>query len=427
MPFGVSASDDTKPANDFLLADVPDPTDFLPAAEAPGLRSIDGAFRCTICGELFDGPVTLPCGHCFCSGCIRPAMSHKQECPICRKVANEGHLRPNPIVEEIINGWKDARPYILSLVKQEARRKVADQPEVHASPAKKRKRSQERSSSELGSVPGLPHTPIKPRSFKKMSHSPSKPNPVKYPSDGGAGPSRIPTSDGDEEDLPSTLGLNPKSDDLVKCPLCEKRVRYKNLNGHMDRSCKDPAPVSSSSQWSKIMAPKGNARGKQKKKSSETDEDFPLPKASYATLKDKQLKEMLQEHDLPITGDRPQWEQRHQRWVMMYNANLDRSLANRKTKNELRRDVKKWEEEMSRKKKPVVEDLVKYQQTHKPEFDRLLKLAKSTRDKSALEPNAAPSSSDDNHKPVSTDASLVGPPSSMTGVDDVIDLNSDKE
>jgi hypothetical protein len=49
-----------------------------------------------------------------------------------------------------------------------------------------------------------------------------------------------------------------------------------------------------------------------RKKSSEMDE-FPLPKASYATLKDKQLKEMLQEHDLPTTGDRPQWEQRHQR------------------------------------------------------------------------------------------------------------------
>lgn len=45
----------------------------------------------------------------------------------------------------------------------------------------------------------------------------------------------------------------------------------------------------------------------------------------------------------------------------MYNANLDRSLANRKIKVELRRDLKKWEEDMSRKKKPVVEDLVKYQ------------------------------------------------------------------
>ena len=106
--------------------------------------------------------------------------------------------------------YEALRPYILSLLKQEAQRKMADQPEVHASPAKKRKRSQERDSIELGSVPGQPHTPIKLRPSEKMSHSPSKPNSVKYPSDGGAGPSRIPTSDVDEEDLPSTLGLNPK-------------------------------------------------------------------------------------------------------------------------------------------------------------------------------------------------------------------------
>jgi E3 ubiquitin-protein ligase RAD18 len=106
--------------------------------------------------------------------------------------------------------YEALRPYILSLVKQEVQRKMADRPEGHASPAKKRKRSQERSSSELGSVPGLPHTPIKPRPSGKMSRSPSKPKPVKYLSDGGAGPSRIPTSDVDEDDLESTLGLNPK-------------------------------------------------------------------------------------------------------------------------------------------------------------------------------------------------------------------------
>ena len=113
-------------------------------------------------------------------------------------------------VYRILLMYEVLRPYILSLLKQEAQRKMADQPEVHASPAKKRKRSQEKDSSELGSIPGLPHTPIKPRPSGKISRSPSQPNSVKYPSDSGAGPSRIPTSDVEEEDLSSTLGLNPK-------------------------------------------------------------------------------------------------------------------------------------------------------------------------------------------------------------------------
>ena len=46
---------------------VSDPTDFPPLTTAPGLRQLDNALRCNICRELFEGPVTLPCGHCFCS------------------------------------------------------------------------------------------------------------------------------------------------------------------------------------------------------------------------------------------------------------------------------------------------------------------------------------------------------------------------
>ena len=52
----------------FLNSDVPDPTDFPPHAVAPGLRDLDGSFRCDICGDLYDAPVTIVCGHCFCSG-----------------------------------------------------------------------------------------------------------------------------------------------------------------------------------------------------------------------------------------------------------------------------------------------------------------------------------------------------------------------
>lgn len=116
-------------------------------------------------------------------------------------------------------------------------------------------------------------------------------------------------------------------------------------------------------------------------KGSDSDEEHPLPIQTYATLKDRQLKDMLQKHDLPVTGDRSNWEQRHQRyvlspspeacyilsfmtrWVMLYNSNLDRSLANRKTRTALRGELQKWEEEMSKRKKIVVHDILDYQVT----------------------------------------------------------------
>lgn len=36
-------------------------------------------------------------------------MAEKQECPACRKPANDGHLRPNPVMEEVVAAWKLAR------------------------------------------------------------------------------------------------------------------------------------------------------------------------------------------------------------------------------------------------------------------------------------------------------------------------------
>lgn len=49
------------------------------------------------------------------------------------------------------------------------------------------------------------------------------------------------------------------------------------------------------------------------------------------------------------------------RWVVLYNANLDRSPNNRKTSVELKKDLKRWEEERPKKKKAVVSDVVGYQ------------------------------------------------------------------
>ena len=50
-----------------LNSDIQDPTDFPNNEHAPGLRQLDAALRCDICSEFYEAPVTLTCGHCFCS------------------------------------------------------------------------------------------------------------------------------------------------------------------------------------------------------------------------------------------------------------------------------------------------------------------------------------------------------------------------
>lgn len=41
--------------------------------------------------------------------CIRNSMTSKQECPVCRKSASEGQLRPIVALEDITESWKAAR------------------------------------------------------------------------------------------------------------------------------------------------------------------------------------------------------------------------------------------------------------------------------------------------------------------------------
>lgn len=108
--------------------DVQDPTDFPPSSTAPGLRALDSALRCNICQELYEAPVVLTCGHCFCSlvrvmvtvsaspyhwssflQCARNQLNEKPTCPTCWKETTVSTFRLNPAMEEAVTAWKEAR------------------------------------------------------------------------------------------------------------------------------------------------------------------------------------------------------------------------------------------------------------------------------------------------------------------------------
>ncbi|XP_070849261.1 E3 ubiquitin-protein ligase TRIM21-like [Chaetodon trifascialis] len=83
-------------------------------------------FRCSICLDIFNNPVSIPCGHNFCLGCIKHFwdMRHKSECPLCKEVFKK---RP----ELRINvGFKD--------ITEKFKRSLKDKPKYKTAPPKLR-------------------------------------------------------------------------------------------------------------------------------------------------------------------------------------------------------------------------------------------------------------------------------------------------
>lgn len=376
-----------------LSADISDPTDF-PTNE---LRQLDSSLRCTICSEFYDAPVTLGCGHCFCSLCIREHVVKEAECPSCRKPTAEPHFRLNPPLEEAVTAWKRSRPIVLQLSREEQQRIQSynhvdskqtprrSRPPLHADVAKRKRcaRSDD-SDSEIVCVMG----PSKPSS-EALGSSPIQANDRR--------PSKRrdtePSSDIGEEEL--------GADSLVNCPICGRLVEYQLINLHMDGSdCNNKAVSHSNSrssnagaknEWSKILG-KGSSRKGKRKASSDSDEEMErLPKVSYAVLKDKALKDLLNSQRLPTAGDRSAWILRHRRWVMMNNANLDKSERNRKSLAELRSELKRWEEERIGPKR-VIEDTAAHEAAYHDDFKRLVEQARRTRIAKVPGPQAVESS-----------------------------------
>ncbi|CAN0088435.1 unnamed protein product [Scytosiphon promiscuus] len=52
--------------------------------------TIPSEFECILCLRLYHEPVSLPCGHTYCRGCLKRALASKSQCPMCRAACHGG-------------------------------------------------------------------------------------------------------------------------------------------------------------------------------------------------------------------------------------------------------------------------------------------------------------------------------------------------
>uniref|UniRef100_A0A3Q3F164 Uncharacterized protein n=1 Tax=Labrus bergylta TaxID=56723 RepID=A0A3Q3F164_9LABR len=75
------------------------------APPSPGSSHISPVFLCSICLDVFNDPVTIPCGHNFCKNCITEHWntSDQYRCPMCKEAfTNRPKLRVNTFISEMV-------------------------------------------------------------------------------------------------------------------------------------------------------------------------------------------------------------------------------------------------------------------------------------------------------------------------------------
>ncbi|CAK0783245.1 hypothetical protein CVIRNUC_006444 [Coccomyxa viridis] len=310
------------------------------------LDAFDEHARCPICHEFFNVPLTLGCGHAFCSGCIRNNLEFQErkgpaKCPACREKCDARDLRPNHALKDLVQGYLQTRNLLVSAASGlEASTPDAAQAPGRAASRKRRqeeqpdrasKRAAGQTANGRGRGPVLstdtsspavtrmlrpregPGKGVRSSQGEKDSREPDSDIHVSLSSDtswssGPVGKStKGPDGGADRKATASTASKPPPG--YVVCPSCTAQVREALLNDHLDK-CLEKAGEPKSQAPAKRAAPVTGPVSAPKAKKRGCKLEVP-PKLVFSMLTSKELSSKLKAFRLPTEGKRQDLEQRY--------------------------------------------------------------------------------------------------------------------
>ena len=92
------------------------------------LKALEESILCPICGEFFENPHSLKCGHSFCSVCIRKHLDRSinpntfESCPSCKEKCTTFDLRADRVLCSVVLNFKESRRVLIDSVQKSALR-----------------------------------------------------------------------------------------------------------------------------------------------------------------------------------------------------------------------------------------------------------------------------------------------------------------
>ncbi|KAJ9092713.1 hypothetical protein QFC19_008638 [Naganishia cerealis] len=296
------------------------------------------ALECPICKSPFNAPVSVPCGHSFCSRCIRDALAERKECPVCREAVKEAGIRRNRVVEEIQGAWEEVNADFLRFLdaghsRPSTKRKAPDPP---GGVSKRRCVNGQDATSQSNFLRG--QAPTRENLGKNVQtivldddddNEDGEVNPgVETLGVSSRTNSRddMDATDQLEENevyaLPPSGQTQPNS---VPCPACGRSVPFSTLNAHLDRSCRSPpvppppGTTTTKAIWAKLFSgAAGDDSSSATSHSPAVDLTRKISKPNYHLATPKELRALLETYGCSTVGERATLIERVQLWISIF-------------------------------------------------------------------------------------------------------------